>query len=232
MKRNDGRTLTDLRNIQFIVGPQKDPIGSVMVKWGNTHVLCSVTYEEKLPPWLQGQGQGWITAEYGMLPGSSDKRISREKSRTNGRTHEIQRLIGRSLRSSIDLKSIGERSFTVDCDVIQADGGTRVASIVGASVALQIAFRKLKMKSVPQLISAVSLGLIEGQIFVDLAYTEDVQAEVDSNIVVLENGELVEVQATAEKKSFKIETWNEMLEKAVAACSKITNLQREVLKSI
>jgi ribonuclease PH len=164
-----------------------------------------------------------------MLPGSGDKRISREKSRTNGRTHEIQRLIGRSLRTSVDLKSLGERTIQIDCDVIQADGGTRVASIVGASVALYRACEKLKLSYRPQLVSAVSLGWVKGKLLVDLAYTEDSQAEVDANIVMLQNGEFVEVQATAEKKSFSMNQWSQMLETSMKSCAEVLEIQKKVL---
>jgi len=229
MKRNDGRENSDIRNVEFVLNAQKDPSGSVLIRWGNTHVLCSVTVEEKAPHWLQGQGQGWITAEYGMLPGSSDKRISRDRSRNNGRTHEIQRLIGRSLRNAIDLKILGERTVSIDCDVLQADGGTRVASIVGASVALQLAAKKIGLRVRPKLVSAVSLGLIKGEILVDLAYTEDAAAEVDSNVVILESGELCEVQATAEKGTFSVEQWQSMLGQAQKACQQIIQIQKQIL---
>jgi ribonuclease PH len=228
-KRADGRTASQLRPIEFVMNPQRDPVSSVLIKWGQTHVLCSVSAEEKCPPWLQGQGQGWITAEYGMLPGSTDKRISREKSRTNGRTQEIQRLIGRSLRSSVDLKLLGERTLQIDCDVIQADGGTRVASIVGASVALFKACEKLKLSYRPRLVSAVSLGWVKGALLTDLAYTEDSQADVDSNIVMLDNEDFVEIQATAEKKSFSRDQWNSMLEAAQLACREVLLQQRRAL---
>lgn len=228
MKRNDGRQPNELRKIKLTPRIQKDPHGSVFIEWGRTHVICSATVEEKAPGWMQGQGLGWITAEYGMLPASSDKRISREKSRTNGRTHEIQRLIGRSLRAAVPPKILGERTILVDCDVLQADGGTRVASIVGGCLALRMALEKIKLTGPLNFewVAAVSMGLVEGVVLTDLCYVEDFAASVDSNIVMLESGKFIELQATGEKTSFDMDEWQKILSDSTQACRQIIELQK------
>ncbi|MDB5038555.1 MAG: ribonuclease [Bacteriovoracaceae bacterium] len=236
MARIDGRKPEDLRELRIVRSPQKDPDGSVLIQWGNTHVLCSVNIEEKVPNWMNGQSSGWITAEYGMLPGSSDKRIQRDKIRTTGRTHEIQRLIGRSIRASLDLKTIGPRTIQIDCDVIQADGGTRVASITGSYLALRLALHELvKRKSIPQvpptlLIGALSLGRVNGDILLDLNYPEDVKAEVDANLVMNEKMEFVEIQGTAEKGSFSRDEFTKMLDLANVGFAQIFEFQRKILR--
>jgi ribonuclease PH len=184
---------------------------------------------------MNGQNSGWITAEYGMLPGCSDKRIQRDKVRTTGRTHEIQRLIGRSIRASLDLKALGPRTVQIDCDVIQADGGTRVASITGSYLALRLALEKFSKRrpsfSIPPslFIAALSLGKVDGEILLDLNYPEDVKAEVDANIVMNQKMEFVELQGTAEKGSFRKEEWSKMLELAEAGVKQLFELQRKTL---
>lgn len=235
MIRIDGRKTNEIRPIEIKKNPQKDPAGSVLIQWGDTHVLCAAQVEEKLPPWMMNENRGWITAEYNMLPGSSDKRIHREKSRSNGRTHEIQRLIGRCLRSSVSLEELGPRSIIVDCDVIQADGGTRVASITGAYLALQLAIEHLlktnKLKKRPEStkVAAVSIGKHNGQILTDLNYHEDSRAELDANIVMNERGEFVEIQGTAEKGAFSRSEFQELLSSAEFACQKIFEIQNHYL---
>lgn len=235
MTRHDGRRAEDLRPIHIIKSPQKDPAGSVLIEWGNTKVICSASVEEKLPVWMQNENRGWITAEYNMLPGSSDKRISRDRVRTNGRTQEIQRLIGRSLRAAVNLESLGPRSIILDCDVIQADGGTRVASITGSYLALMLAFQQMLQKGQlskfpsTQKIAAVSVGKVKGEIVVDLDYPEDSTAELDANVVMNEKGEFVEIQGTAEKDSFSRTEFNQLLDIASTACRKIFQIQEKYM---
>ena len=236
-RRADGRTADELRKITVVKSPQKDPAGSVLIEWGLTKVLCSVTIEDKVPQWMANDPTGWITAEYNMLPGSSDRRIGRDRVRTTGRTHEIQRLIGRSIRASLDLKELGMRTVTIDCDVIQADGGTRVASITGAYLALRLALdtwkRKGSLRSIPssKMVSAVSLGKVNGKVLLDLDYSEDVRAEVDANVVMNDQGQFIEIQGTAEKESFSRSEWNQMLELAEKGCRDAFEFQRAALKS-
>lgn len=232
--RRDGRLFDQLRSIKVTPNIQKDPDGSVLIEWGNTHVLCSVIVEDKIPHWMQGSTSGWITAEYGMLPGCSDKRIQRDKIRSTGRTHEIQRLIGRSLRASLNLSELGPRTVQIDCDVIQADGGTRVASITGAYLALRLALasahKKGKLKSPVSTIpvAAVSLGKVSGNIILDLNYFEDVEAAVDANVVMNKKFELIEVQGTAEKGTFTRQELNELLTTAEKGLSSLFELQNRL----
>jgi len=234
--RPKGRRPDELRKIEFIPSPQKAPDGSVLIKWGDTHVLCSVSIEDKVPNWMGSKPTGWITAEYGMLPGSSDKRIHRDKIRSTGRTHEIQRLIGRSLRACIDMKELGLRTITLDCDVVQADGGTRVAAITGSYVALRMALAKLRekgtFKHIPKttMVSAVSLGRHHGGLILDLEYVEDVEAELDSNVVMNEHGEFIEIQGTAEKGTFKRAEWDELLSLAEKGCRDLFEIQRRTIQ--
>ncbi len=236
MQRLDGRLAHEIRKIEIQKTPQKHPAGSVLIHWGDTHVLCSAQIEEKLPHWLLNENKGWITAEYNMLPGSSDKRISREKSRSNGRTHEIQRLIGRSLRSCIALEELGQRSIMIDCDVIQADGGTRVASITGAYLALRLALcRLLELKKIQRIpkttkIAGISIGRCHGKMLADLNYQEDSAAELDANIIMNDRGEFVEIQGTAEKGSFSKGEFQDLLSLAEKSCSAIFEIQQEYLK--
>ncbi len=225
--RVDGRQDDELREIEIETGFQPLPDGSALITWGETRVLCSATIEYRVPFFLSGRGTGWITAEYGMLPGSGNRRVQRERSGAKGRTHEIQRLIGRSLRQAVDLDRMGERTIVVDCDVLVADGGTRVASIVGGAVALRLAIkrqiveRKMKEDPFKGYISALSLGVVGDDILLDLCYDEDFKAVMDMNVVVTESGDLVELQATAEGRAIPPETVNTMTEKAINAIKEI-----------
>lgn len=232
IKRNpDGRSSTDLRPITIETGVNRYAEGSVLIKCGNTQVLCTATVEESVPAWLKGQGQGWITAEYSMLPRATHTRTRREREKVSGRTHEIQRLIGRALRTMVDMKKLGERSILVDCDVIQADGGTRCASITGACVAVGIALSKLiedgKISENAWInsVSAISLGMKDDQVLVDLDYDEDSSCDVDSNYVITGDGKLVEFQGTAEKKAFSKEDLDEMVSQAFKAAARLKEVQ-------
>jgi len=217
--RPSGRAFDQLRQIQFTKNFTKHAEGSVLVEFGDTKVICNATIEEKVPPFLRGKHQGWITAEYGMLPRSTDSRMRREASagKQGGRTVEIQRLIGRSLRAAVDLTALGERTLLIDCDVIQADGGTRTASITGGFVALSLAIQALLEKGLldtsPILhgVGAVSVGIYQGRPILDLDYAEDATAETDMNLVMTEHGEFIEVQGTAEAAPFSISEMNAML---------------------
>jgi len=207
--RKDGRALDELRRFELIPDFTENPLGSVLCNMGNTKVLCTVCVETGVPRWLKGSGEGWITAEYSMLPGSTDRRSERESSRgkVGGRTMEIQRLIGRSLRAVVTLPALGERTLWVDCDVLQADGGTRTASITGGCVALADACLWLAAEAgienpFGQLVAAVSVGMVDGQPMLDLAYVEDKDAEVDANIVMVHPDRFVEVQGTGEAGTF------------------------------
>ncbi len=204
MVRIDGRQPNELRPLSFELGVQKHADGSCIVSLGDTRVLCAVTVEEHVPRWMRGSARGWLTAEYNMLPAATNTRSNRERVLSAGRTKEIQRLIGRSLRAAIDLDALGERTFNIDCDVLDADGGTRTAAITGAFVAVNQAIDKLAYKKSPitSPVAAVSIGIIDGQVLVDLDYGEDSTADVDCNIVGLATGGLVEVQSTAEGQSF------------------------------
>ena len=210
--------------------------GSVLVEMGKTRVICTASLSHGVPGWLRGSGQGWVTAEYGMLPRATEERTRREATNATGqggRTMEIQRLIGRSLRAVTDLNALGEISVTIDCDVISADGGTRCASINGASVALYDALSRLRLKRHPMrnLVGAVSLGLVDGKVLVDLDYAEDSRAGTDMNIVMAEGGGLIEVQGTAEKTPFSREAMNRMLDLADSAVGKLCQLQRKALEA-
>ena len=203
--RSFDRKNNELRPVTIERGFQRHAHGSVLIKMGHTHVNCAVSVEDKVPPFLRDSGQGWITAEYGMLPCSTNSRIHRQRSGSSGRTLEIQRLIGRSLRMMVDLSTIGERTLRVDCDVINADGGTRTASITGAALALYDAFARLDMDqelAMPTLtpIAAISAGLVKGEPLLDLDYSEDSTAEADANFVIAQDGRLIEAQATAEDR--------------------------------
>lgn len=232
--RSDGRGNSELREIEIETGYQPLPDGSALISWGETRVLCSASVEYRVPFFLAGQGTGWITAEYSMLPGSGERRVKRERTGARGRTQEIQRLIGRSLRQSVDLAVMGERTITVDCDVLVADGGTRVASIVGGAVALRLALKRQlveqRMKQDPfrGFVGAMSLGLVDGDIMLDLCYDEDSRAVMDMNVVATETGELVELQATAEGGAVPLGTVNAMTEQALEAIIEmIVPLQRD-----
>ena len=236
--RPSGRTPDALREVSFTTGFARHAEGSCIIRMGGTEVLCAASVEGRVPPFLRGTGQGWVTAEYGMLPRATHTRGDREAARgkQSGRTQEIQRLIGRSLRAVVDLKALGEMSVTLDCDVLNADGGTRCASITGAWVALSIALRKLVasnvLKSVPLIgqVAAVSCGLVDGAAVLDLDYAEDSGAEADANFVLTDTGGIVEIQGTAEKAPFGEAQFAELMALAKAGTSRLHVLQREALE--
>ena len=236
--RADGRKVDELRPVQIETGNISTAPGSVLIRMGETHVICTVSVEDRVPHFLAGTGKGWLTAEYGMLPGSSPRRISRETSasKPNGRTREIQRLIGRSLRAAVDLQRVGERTLYIDCDVIQADGGTRTASITGAYVALELACRRLlaegKLSESPlieQPLAAVSVGIVQGVEMLDLCYIEDSSADTDMNVVMLAGGGLIEVQATAEAAPFDRRQTDRLLDLAQGGIESLHDAQRGAL---
>ncbi len=235
--RPSGRTPQTLRVVSIETGVAKHAEGSALVKFGDTHVLCTATVEERVPGWMKNTGKGWITAEYGMLPRSTHQRIDREaaKGRQSGRTQEIQRLIGRALRSVVDMGKMGERQIRIDCDVIQADGGTRTASITGAYVALYMAFEHIKtlglLKAIPfhDSVAAISCGIWQGTPVLDLDYAEDSEAETDANFVLTGAGKIVELQGTAERDPFDEKMFLEMLNLARQGCSELSALQKKVL---
>lgn len=237
MKRSDGRKVTQLRPVKMQAGYLKKSWGSCLIKMGETHVLCNATVEEKVPPFLKGQGKGWVTAEYGMLPGCSTERIGREavKGKQSGRTQEIQRLIGRSLRAVVDLEKLGERSILIDADVIQADGGTRTASITGCFVALKIAVKKLmkqgllKEDPIKDYIAAISVGMVQETALLDLCYVEDSAAEVDMNVVMTGSGKFVEIQGTAENEPFSDKDLSSLLGQAKKGISELIRLQKKIV---
>jgi ribonuclease PH len=236
IQRSFERTANELRPVTFEVDVNRYAEGSCLVSFGYTKVHCTASVERSVPPFLKGKGEGWVTAEYNMLPRSTHTRSKRERDKVGGRTAEIQRLIGRALRAAVDFKKLGEQSIMVDCDVIQADGGTRVASICGAYVALAIAIGKMKrdgvVKEDPLLspVAAVSVGMHNGIHLVDLDYNEDSTCEVDMNVVMNSLGGLVEVQGTGEKKTFERKDLDALLEIATAAISKITVLQKAAVE--
>ena len=236
--RPDGRTLAQLRPVSLRRGVMKFAEGSCLVEWGQTKVICTATVEEKVPPFLRNSGTGWVTGEYGMLPRSSAQRIEREslRGRVGGRTHEIQRLIGRSLRAVVDLAALGERSILIDCDVVQADGGTRCAGITGSFVALTDALRHLRARGVVatqpirDCVAAVSVGIVNGRPMLDLNYAEDSSAEVDMNIVMTGRGGFVELQGTAERHPFNQADLTRLVTLARGGIRHLLRLQRETLK--
>ncbi len=235
--RQGNRGFDELRAVNITRRYLKFADGSVLIEMGDTRVICTATIEDRVPPFLQGTGKGWITAEYSMLPGSSGKRIPRESAvgRVGGRTHEIQRLIGRSLRAAFDLKELNERSVTVDCDVIQADGGTRCAAITGAYVAVMDALSILRAKgilnSIPELdsVCAVSVGMVKGRACLDLNYAEDSTAEVDMNVIMTGGGKFIEVQGTAESAPFTRQEMDALVELAAKGCAELTRAQGAAL---
>ncbi len=234
MKRKDGRTFNMIRPVRITKDYTMHAEGSVLIEMGETKVICNVSVEEKVPPFLKGSGTGWITAEYSMLPRATEQRKIRDvvKGKIDGRTHEIQRLIGRSLRSVIDLSSLGEKTLWVDCDVIQADGGTRTASITGAYIATCLAIKKLNLKHNPikDYLAAISVGIINGQPMLDLNYEEDSQAEVDMNFVITGKGEFVEIQGTGEKRSFTEKEFEILKDLAKKGVQKLIELQKRILE--
>ena len=235
--RPSGRQANELREITITRNYTKHAEGSVLVEFGDTKVLCTASVEERIPHFLRGKGEGWVTAEYGMLPRSTGSRMQREAARgqQGGRTMEIQRLIGRSLRAAIDLKGLGERSITIDCDVIQADGGTRTASITGAFVALHDAMtyllskKKIKKNPLHGQVASVSVGIYNGVPVLDLDYAEDSNAETDMNVVMNEAGAYIEVQGTAEKEPFPRTKLDELLHLAAVGIKELTEMQTAVL---
>ena len=233
--RIDGRKAHDLRKVKITRNYLKGVEGSALIEMGDTKVLCAATVQESVPPFLKGKGTGWVTAEYAMLPRSSSQRIQRERSKVGGRTHEIQRLIGRSLRSVVDMDALGERSILIDCDVIQADGGTRTASITGSFVALVDAVRYMQKKNMiatdPVLdhLAAVSVGIVDGKPLLDLCYAEDSTAEVDMNLVMTGKGKIVEVQGTAEGEPFSKSEFNELLSLGEKGIKALIKKQKEAL---
>ncbi len=238
--RPSGRSFDQKREVSIQRHFTRHAEGSVLVSFGQTQVICTASIEKGVPRWLKGKGEGWVTAEYGMLPRATHTRNSREASRgkQGGRTLEIQRLIGRSLRAVVDLKRLGEHTITLDCDVIQADGGTRTASITGACVALVDALRSLQLnkalKEDPfiQYLASVSVGIYQGQPVLDLDYIEDAGCETDMNVVMTESGRLIEVQGTAEGQPFSREEMQQMMDLAEKGCQELIALQKEVLSSL
>jgi len=233
LARFDGRAADELRPVQITPGFQGYAEGSALIETGETKVVCAVSVEERVPAFLRGSGSGWITAEYGMLPRSTQSRISRD--RTGGRSYEIQRLIGRSLRAVANLGVLGERTFTVDCDVLQADGGTRTAAITGAYVALAQAFQTLRDRGellpspLKGAVAATSVGIVDGVQLLDLCYEEDSHAEVDFNIVMNDAGEFIEVQGTAEGRPFSKDTIDSLLALAEKGISELLQIQRDAI---
>ncbi len=236
--RTNGRGQRDLRNVVLEPCVSKHAEGSCLARFGDTHVLCTATVDEKVPPHVYGTGAGWVTAEYGMLPRSTHERMAREAARgkQGGRTLEIQRLIGRALRAAIDLRALGPRTITLDCDVIQADGGTRTAAITGGYVALVLAIRALQARKtiarnpVARSVAAVSVGIVEGEVCVDLDYGEDSTAEVDMNVVATGDGALVEVQGTAEGKPFPRADLDRMVDAALEGIRRLQEHQEQALR--
>ena len=237
MKRSDGRGSKALRQVKITRNYLKYAEGSVLIELGDTKVICSASVEERVPPFLRNTGRGWVTAEYSMLPRSTNTRTQRERGGGNGRTFEIQRLIGRSLRSVTDLNAFGERTLWIDCDVIQADGGTRTVSITGAYIALVDAFRKMvesgTIENVPvkDSVAAISVGKVDGEVLLDLNYGEDSKAEVDMNVVMTGSGRFVELEATAEKTSFDDPQLASLIALARQGIEELVGIQKQFEKA-
>jgi len=236
MARIDNRADNGLRPVRIIIGYQSFAEGSALIELGQTRVLCSVSMDDRVPPFLKGGGRGWVTAEYAMLPRSTATRTPRD--RGEGRSQEIQRLIGRSLRAATNLAILGERTFMVDCDVLQADGGTRTAAITGGYVALYHAFHNLRKQGIlplmplDKMIAATSVGIVNGNMLLDLCYEEDYQAEVDFNVVMTDKNEFVEIQGTAEGKPFSKEAADALLSLARQGITKLFKIQKETLRAL
>ncbi len=228
----EGRRSDELRPVSIVPNFLEQADGSALISIGSTRVLCTATVEDGIPRWLEGKGEGWLTAEYGMLPASTGERMRREASagRQKGRTVEIQRLIGRSIRGGYDLKNLGERTLWLDCDVLQADGGTRTAAVSGAWVALVLAARKKGFTEPPEHIAAVSLGIVKGELLLDLDYQEDSSADVDMNVVMTGGGRLIDIQATAEREPFTHERLGEMVALARTGIEQVTAAQRDAVE--
>ena len=237
MKRGDGRAFNQLRPVKITPGYLSYAEGSVLIEMGKTHIICAASLDERVPPFLKGSGKGWVTAEYAMLPRSTLTRTQRDAvhGRVNGRSQEIQRLIGRSLRAVTDLAALGERQLIVDCDVIQADGGTRTASITGAYVALYQALKNMKsmgiISTIPlrNAVAATSVGIVRSYMMLDLCYDEDSQAEVDANIIMTDQGHLVEIQGTAETKPFPRQSLDALLTLAEGGIKQLFEIQKEAI---
>ena len=237
--RPSDRKNNEMRTISFETGVSKHAEGSCLVKFGDTHVLCTASVENRVPPWLRNSGSGWVTAEYGMLPRSTGDRMRREASagKQSGRTQEIQRLIGRSLRSIINLDQLGENQISIDCDVIQADGGTRTASISGAFIALKhsvnflMESKEIKKDPIKEYLGAVSCGIYRGKPILDLDYKEDSEAEADANFVITEKSKIIEIQATAEQYPFSENMFSELMNLAKSGIEEIIKKQKDVLEN-
>jgi ribonuclease PH len=236
--RAHGRLSHQLRPVKITPNVSEYAEGSALVEFGRTRVLCTASYEAKPPQWLIGSGEGWVTAEYGMLPRSTHQRMKRDKTASGGRTQEISRLIGRSLRAAVDLKALGEKQIMIDCDVINADGGTRTASVTGGFVALALALKKLhglsEIKTLPLIhyVSAISVGLQGNEALLDLDYDEDSAIGTDMNFVMTDQGHFVEVQGTAEDTPFTREQLNQMMDLAMQGCSQLFKIQEEIVGPI
>ena len=237
-QRHDGRRPSEMRPLSVVMNYLPHAEGSVLISVGNTRIICTATVEDRVPPFLRDKGQGWVTAEYGMIPRSSPQRIPREsiRGRPSGRTHEIQRLVGRSMRAAVDLEKLGERTVTLDCDVLQADGGTRTASITGGFLALALAIRHLEAKGEIQtgalrdFVAATSVGIVQGRACLDLDYEEDSGAEVDMNVVMTGDGRFVEIQGTAEQTPFNDSEMEALIRLAKRGIQDLVRLQKGLLK--
>ena len=233
MTRKNNRSNNEMRSVEIAVGVNKHAEGSVLIKFGDTHVICTASIENHVPRWMRGSNEGWITAEYGMLPRSTHERMNRESARgkQSGRTMEIQRLIGRSLRQAVDLKYLKDKTINIDCDVIQADGGTRTASISGACVALFEAIKNSHddQRAIKEYVAAVSIGLKDGRPLLDLDYEEDSSADTDLNVVMTESGGIIEIQGTAEKYPFTKDQLDEMIASASMGIKDIVSFQKSCL---
>lgn len=235
MTRNDGRGVNELRPIKVTKDFIKHAEGSCLMEFGRTRVVCTASVEEGVPPFLKNTGKGWITAEYGMLPRSTDTRMKRDKTLTSGRTQEIQRLIGRSLRAVVDTTRLGERTVKIDCDVLEADGGTRTASVTGGFIALALALKKLKKQGtiaripLTDCVAAVSVGIYRGTALLDLNYEEDSGADMDMNVVMVGKGQFVEVQGTAEKQAFSKKQMDKLLDLAEKGIRQLIEIQKRHL---
>lgn len=235
MPRRNGRKATELRSLEMVRGYTEHAPGSVLIRSGKTVVLCTASWENKVPPWKAGLGTGWVTAEYDMLPGATAMRRQRNRTKIDGRSQEIQRLIGRSMRAIVNLSLLGENSVLIDCDVLQADGGTRTASITGAFVALWDAVRHarqnkwIRQSPITDSVAAVSVGMVEGRVLLDLDYVEDVAADVDMNVVMTGSGRFVEIQGTGEEATFTQGELDKMVRQAARGIREITRFQKKVI---
>ncbi|MFH0940715.1 MAG: ribonuclease PH [Candidatus Omnitrophota bacterium] len=237
MMRQDGRGHSIMRKVIVTRKYLKHAEGSCLIEIGDTKVICSASLEEGVPPFLKGKGEGWVTAEYGMLPRSCSQRVNRDRSKS-GRVFEIQRLVGRSLRSVVAMKELGERTIYIDCDVLQADGGTRTASITGSFIALVDCLNTMKKKGmmsripITEFVAATSVGIVEGSKILDLSYEEDSKADVDLNVVMVSSGDFIEIQGTAERKPFSRQELDELLEMAKAGIGSLISMQKDMLKDV